>query len=139
MRLSVIIVVSVLVINQEVRSKKRIFTKMKIASKKRKSALLQNLVKDKILKSFPHLKKKDVVCASTGENGPDIVLSKTARKLVGVNFECKNQQKMKTVYDWYRQASKGQHKMTPAVVCKMNTRQPLVVIDLDDFFDLIKE
>jgi hypothetical protein len=112
---------------------------MKIASKKRKSALLQNLVRDKILKSFPHLKKKDVLCASTGENGPDIVLSKTARKLVGVNFECKNQQKMKTVYDWYRQASKGQHKMTPAVVCKMNTRQPLVVIDLDDFFDLIKE
>ena len=61
-----------------------------------------------------------------------------ARKLVGVNFECKNQNKMKTIYDWYKQASKGQHKMTPAVCMKMNTRQPLVVIDLDDFIDLIK-
>ena len=38
-------------------------------SKKRKSALLQNLVKDKILKAFPHLKKKDVSTASTGQNG----------------------------------------------------------------------
>jgi len=55
------------------------------------------------------------VTASTGQNGPDIVLSKVARKLVGVNFECKNQNKMKTIYDWYKQASKGQQKITPAV------------------------
>jgi hypothetical protein len=45
---------------------------------------------------------------------------------------------MKTVYDWYKQSDKGSGKLTPAVVMKMNTRQPLVVIDLDDFFDLIK-
>jgi len=111
---------------------------MKIASKKRKSALLQNLVRDKILKSFPHLKKKDVATAKTGQNGPDILLSKVARKLVGVNFECKNQQKMKTIYNWYKQASKGQQKMIPAVACKMNTREPLVIINIDDFFNLIK-
>ena len=49
---------------------------MKVMSKKRKSALLQNLVRDKILKTFPHLKKKDVLTASTGQNGPDIILSK---------------------------------------------------------------
>ena len=111
---------------------------MSPTSKKRKSALLQNLLKDKILTAFPHLKKKDVVTASTGQTGPDLVLSKVARKLVGVNFECKNQQKMKTVYDFYKQASKGQQKLIPAVVMKMNTRSPLVVIDLDDFIDLIK-
>ena len=107
-------------------------------SKKRKSALLQNLVRDKILKSFPHLKKKDVTTASTGQNGSDIRLSKVARKLVGVNFECKNQNKMKTVYDWYKQSSKGSNKLMPSVVMKMNTRSPLVVITLDDFIDLIK-
>ena len=107
-------------------------------SKKRKSALLQNLVKDKILKSFLHLKKKDVLTASTGQNGPDIVLSKVAKKLVGVQFECKNQNKMKTIYDWYKQASKGHHKLMPCVVMKMNTREPIVVISMEDFFDLIK-
>ena len=111
---------------------------MKIASKKRKSALLQNLVRDKVLKAFPHLKIHDVVTATTGQTGPDLVLSKVARKLVGVNFECKNQQKMKTVYDFYKQAAKGQQKLMPAVVMKMNTRAPLVVIDLDDFMDLIR-
>ena len=34
---------------------------MKPISKKRKSALLQNLVRDKILKAFPHLRPADVV------------------------------------------------------------------------------
>jgi len=115
----------------------RVIFNMKIASKKRKSALLQNLVRDKILKCFPHLKKKDVQTASTGQNGPDIILSKVAKKLVGCQFEVKNQQKMKTIYDWYKQASKHT-KLTPVVVCKMNTREPLVVLDLNDFFDLIK-
>ena len=115
----------------------RVIFNMKIASKKRKSALLQNLVRDKILKCFPHLKKKDVQTASTGQNGPDIILSKVAKKLVGCQFEVKNQQKMKTIYGWYKQASKHT-KLTPVVVCKMNTREPLVVLDLNDFFDLIK-
>ena len=40
-------------------------------SKKRKSALLQNLVRDKILKSFPHLKPEDVITANNGQNGPE--------------------------------------------------------------------
>ena len=111
---------------------------MKPMSKRRKSAALQNLVRDKILKSFPHLRPADVVTANHGQTGPDVVLSKVARKLVGVNFECKNQNKMKTIYDWYKQASKGQHKMIPSVAMKMNSREPLVFISLQDFFDLIK-
>ena len=110
---------------------------MKITSKKRKSALLQNLVRDKILKNFPHLRKKDVLTATNGMNGPDLRLSKVAQKLVGCQFEVKNQNKMKTIYDWYKQASKNT-KLMPVVVCKMNTREPLVVLDLDDFFELIK-
>jgi hypothetical protein len=94
---------------------------MKQMSRKRKSALLQNLVRDKILKTFPHLKKKDVTTASNGQTGPDIILSRVGKKLVGCQFEVKNQQKMKTIYDWYKQASKGHHNLTPVVICKMNT------------------
>ena len=111
---------------------------MKQVSRKRKSALLQNLVRDKILKTFPHLKKIDVGTASHGQTGPDIILSKVAKKLVGCNFEIKNQQKMKTVYDWYRQASKGNHSLTPIVVCFILHAKPLVIIGFNDFFELIK-
>ena len=28
--------------------------------------------------------------------------------------------------------------LTPVVVSKMNTRDPLVILDMNDFFDLIK-
>jgi len=111
---------------------------MKQISRKRKSALLQNLVRDKILRTFPHLKKKDVLTASNGQIGPDIILSRVGQKLVGCNFEIKNQQKMKTVYDWYRQAEKGKHNLMPVVISKMNTREPLVIVGFNDFFNLIK-
>ncbi|WP_286827907.1 hypothetical protein [Maribacter sp. UBA4516] len=49
---------------------------------------------------------------------------------------------MKTIYDWYKQSSKNSKglvpPLTPCVAMKMNTRAPLVVLDLDDFFTLIK-
>lgn len=117
----------------------RVRNKMTPTTKKRKGAHLQNLVRDKILKAFPHLKPNDIVTAKNGQNGPDLKLSKVARRLVGVNFECKHQNKLSTVYSWYTQASKGQHKLTPCVVMKKNSRKALAVIDLDDFFKLIKE
>lgn len=115
-------------------------TKMKIASKKRKASLLQNLVRDKILKNFPHLKFRDVKTASNGQTGSDLLLSNTAQKLVGWNFEVKNQNKMKTIYDWYKQSTKHckNTKLKPCVAMKMNSRMPLIVLDLDDFMDLIK-
>jgi len=107
-------------------------------SRRAKSTKLQNLVRDKILKAFkPHLRKQDVKTPLNGENGPDIILSRIAKKLCPYNFEVKNRNQMKTIYDWYRQASK-KTKLEPVVVMKMNTREPLVVIDLDTFIELIK-
>jgi len=113
---------------------------MKFASKKRKGSLLQNFVRDRILKTFPNLKKKDVMTPSYGQTGPDIIFSKAGLKLVGWNFEVKNQNKMKGVYDWYKQSkrhSRG-NKLKPCVVMKMNSRDPLVIIDFEDFLKLIK-
>ena len=107
-------------------------------SRRAKSSRLQNLVRDKILKAFkPHLGKKDVQTPLNGVNGPDILLSRIAVKLCPYNFEVKNRNQMKGVYDWYKQASKNT-KLEAVVVMKMNTRSPLVVIDLDAFIDLIK-
>ena len=107
-------------------------------SRRAKSSRLQNLVRDKILRAFrPHLRKKDVQTPLNGVNGPDIILSRIAKKLCPYNFEVKNRNQMKGVYDWYKQASKNT-KLEPVVVMKMNTRTPLVVIDLDAFIDLIK-
>jgi len=112
---------------------------MKQKSRKAKGRRLQNYVRDKILKAFPHLKSKDVQCVENYAPGSDIVLSKVARKLCPYQWEIKNQEKMKTIYDFYKQASKNCHKSEPVVVMKMNTRDPLVVIDFDHFLELIKD
>ena len=112
---------------------------MKQKSRKAKGRRLQNFVRDKILKNFPHLKSKDVQCVENYAPGPDIILSKVGLKLVPYQFEIKNQEKMKTVYDFYKQASKNCGKSEPVVVMKMNTREPLVVIDFEHFLELIKD
>ena len=110
---------------------------MKTKSRKAKGRRLQNYVRDKILKTFKHLKKEDVQVALMSETGPDIKLSRIAKRLVPLQFECKNQQKMKTVYDFYSQA--GRHgRLEPVVIMKQNSREPLVVIGFDYFFELIK-
>ena len=112
---------------------------MKQSSRSKKGKLLQNLVRDKILKSFRHLKKKDVDVAKTGENGSDIKLSSVATRLVPYSFETKNQEKMKTIYDWFHQADKNTpYDLDAVLVIKQNSRRPLCVIDLKLFFELIK-
>ena len=112
---------------------------MKNSSRKAKATKLQNIVRLKILKSFPHLKKRDVDTAKEGQSGPDIILSRIAQKLVPYNFEVKSQNRMKTIYDFYKQASKNARKLEPVVVMKMNTRDPLVIIDFEHFLELIKD
>lgn len=106
--------------------------------RRRKGKKLQNYVQSLIRKTFPHLKKKDVDVAGDGISGPDILLSTVAKKLCPYLFETKNQNKMKTIYDFYNQASKNAGTLEPVVVMKMNAREPLVVLDVKHFFKLIK-
>ena len=103
----------------------------------RKGRKLQNLVRSRLLKTFPHLKESDIQVARTGENGPDIKLSRIAKRLIPYQFETKSQQRMKTIYSWHRQASKKTN-LDGVVVMKSNGKDPLVVIGFDLLLDLIK-
>jgi hypothetical protein len=69
-------------------------------SRNQKGRRLQNHLRDRLLKAFPHLKDADVKVAIMSEPGADIKLSRIAKKLIPYQFECKNQEKMKTVYQW---------------------------------------
>ena len=129
------VVECVRVISQIVRFKRRV--RMKQDSRRAKGRLLQIIVRDKILKAFPHLKPEDVVIAKNGENGEDIKLSRIAKRLIQHQFECKNQQKLLTLYKFFRQATKH-GKLDPVLIIKLNSRKPLAVIDLDHFISLIK-
>tara|TARA_R100001530_G_scaffold123153_1_gene91023 strand:- start:11 stop:343 length:333 start_codon:yes stop_codon:yes gene_type:complete len=110
---------------------------MKHNSRVKKGKKLQRILRDKLLKAFPHLHPADIRVARSGENGEDLKLSRIARRLIPYQFECKNQEKFKILYSFYDQGTKhGKHE--PALVIKQNTRRALAVIDLDQFIDLIK-
>ena len=110
---------------------------MKQISKQKKGRLLQALLRDKLLKAFPHLHPADLKVGKNGSNGEDLKISRIGRRLIPYQFECKNQQKLLTLYKFFRQAQKY-GKLNPVLIVKLNSRKPLAVIDLDHFISLIK-
>ena len=110
---------------------------MKQTSRRAKGKKLQKILRDKLLKAFPHLHPIDIRVAKSGENGEDLKLSRIARRLIPYQWECKNQEKFKTIYSFWDQSVKhGRYE--PVLVVKQNSRRSLAVIDLDQFIELIK-
>ena len=106
-------------------------------SRKAKGRILQNLVRDKIVKLFPVLGKDDIRTCLMSETGADIkLISLTARKLFPYDVECKNRQEYKTIYNHYKHACKHGN-LEPLLVLKMNREKSLAVIDLDHFIELL--
>jgi hypothetical protein len=110
---------------------------MKQKSRRAKGKKLQRILRDKLLKAFPHLHPGDIRVAKTGENGEDLKLSRIARRLIPYQWECKNQQKFKTLYSFWDQSARH-GKYEPVLVIKQNSRRSLAVVDLDLLIDLIK-
>ena len=78
---------------------------MKQKSRIQKARYLQNIVKDRIVKLYPALTKKDIRTSLTGENSADIkLLTHTARKLFPYSVECKNRNEFKSIYRYFTQA-----------------------------------
>lgn len=108
---------------------------MKIQSAKAKGRKLQQWVRDKINGMFQHLTDRDVKSTSMGASGNDVQLSEAAFKVFPYSIECKNQAKMKPVYDAYYQAKKG-GPGEPLVIIKTNHEDALAIIKADHFFHL---
>ena len=110
-----------------------------VRSRKAKGRRLQNWVRDALLGAFPSLKvDTDVWCAIMGESGIDIKLSEKAQKLFPFSIECKNKETWKGLYDSYDQ-SISNADLEPAVVLKMNSRKPLIVLDFKSFLSIIEQ
>ena len=111
---------------------------MKQISRRRKGRRLQNLVRAKILETFDILRPSDVSIAKTGEGGADIKLSRIAKRILPYQFECKYQERLSTLHRWFAQ-SKKHGRLEPILICKMNDKKPLLIMDLDHFFQIVKE
>ena len=74
-----------------------------------------------------------------GQSGVDVELIGKAAELLPYSFEAKNQESW-SVHGWMKQAKYNQKKGTDWVlVCKRNRETPVVILDAETFFNLIKK
>ena len=107
-------------------------------SKKAKGKKLQNLVAEKIIEVYS-LSDKDVTSTIMGDSGIDIKLSEEARKKFGWAVECKNLARIAIYKHWEQaKANAEKEKLDPLLIIKQNRSEPLVVLSLDKFMELIK-
>ena len=106
------------------------------SSSKQKGRLLQNKVRDIFLEAFPELEADDVKSTSMGAPGEDIQLSPAARKLIPYQTECKN--KARSQLHTYFDQAKSHGNRTPLVVVKMDRKEILATVTLDEFIRLLK-
>ena len=104
-------------------------------SAKNKGKKLQNLVRDKLQERFPEWKNY-IKSTTMGESGEDVQIVGAARIAIPFQFECKSRKAI-AIYKDFEQAK--QHGIyAPCLVIKQNASQPLAVIDLDIFLDLLE-
>lgn len=117
------------------------------ASRKAKGRKLQKEVARKILEKYPELAEADVESTGMGQNGLDVKLSEKARQFFPYAIEAKARKNI-AVYSYYEQAKKNTEtytdpktkkevSMTPLVVIKADRREPLVLVSLDKFMEIV--
>jgi hypothetical protein len=112
---------------------------MNTATRKAKGKRLQKYVCNLILKFFPILSEEDVISIRMGRPGEDVQLSDKAKKIFPYSIECKNQERMKYLWEAYEQAISNSKNLEPLVIIKINKKKPLVVIDAEYFIKLQSE
>ena len=110
---------------------------MKTRSAKNKGKRLQNQIRDQLLENFKQLEPDDIKSTTMGESGEDIQLSPAARKLIPYAIECKNQEKL-NIWESLKQAESNSEKGKPVLIFKRNRCKTYVVLEIQDFIDLIK-
>ena len=80
---------------------------------------------------------EDIESRSMGAGGEDLIMSKAARHKFPYSVECKNQERL-NIWQAWDQANGNKGMYEPLVVIKKNGIRPLVVLDAENFLDMIK-
>ena len=108
---------------------------MKTQSAKAKGRRLQQWMRDLLIEEL-RIHPEDIESRSMGAGGEDLIMARAARAKFPYSIECKNQEKMKYLWDAYEQAVNNSNNLEPMVVLKINNKKPLVLIDAEHFFKL---
>ena len=110
---------------------------MKTSSAKAKGRRLQQKFMQLLIEKLD-IDPEDIESRSMGAGGEDLIMSKAARNKFPYSIECKNQEKL-NIWSAWDQANGNKGLYEPLVVIKKNGVKPLVVLDAENFLDMIKE
>ena len=124
--------------SQQTKSTKSVLKKrMSPRSAKAKGRKLQNWVVEKLLDTFKGLTNLDIRSTPMGVNGVDVQLSTAAYKKFPYDIECKNTERMTTLYNYYEQAISHETGGEPLLIVKMNHKKPLAIMDAEHFIKVV--
>ena len=109
---------------------------MKAKSAKAKGRKLQNYVVKELRKAYPELDDDDIKSQIMGVSGEDVVFSPLAKRLIGLSFECKNQEKL-NLWDSLSQAEDNAEKRTPVLVFKRNRSEVYAAVPFEFLIKLL--
>jgi len=110
---------------------------MKTQSRKAKGRRLQQQFRELLIEKLD-IDPEDIESRSMGAGGEDLIMSKAARHKFPYSIECKNQERM-NIWSAWEQANGNKGIYEPLVVIKKNGVRPLVVLDAENFLEMIKE
>ena len=110
---------------------------MKTQSRKAKGRRLQQQFMQLLIEKLD-IDPEDIESRAMGSGGEDLIMSKAARTKFPYSIECKNQESL-NIWKAWEQANGNKGLYEPMVVIKKNGVRPLVVLDAENFLDMIKE
>ena len=110
---------------------------MRTQSRKAKGRRLQRQFMQLLIEKLD-IDPEDIESRSMGAGGEDLIMSKAARNKFPYSVECKNQERM-NIWSAWEQANNNKGIYEPLVVIKKNGISPLVVLDAENFLEMIKE
>jgi len=109
---------------------------MKTSSAKAKGRRLQQKFMQLLIEKLD-IDPEDIESRSMGAGGEDLIMSKAARNKFPYSIECKNQERL-NIWQAWDQANGNKGLYEPLVVIKKNGIRPLVVLDAENFLDMIR-
>ena len=110
---------------------------MKTSSAKAKGRRLQQKFRDLLIEKLD-IHPEDIESRAMGSGGEDLIMARAARAKFPYSIECKNQEKLNIWAAW-EQANGNKGLYEPLVVIKKNGVKPLVVLDAENFLEMIKD
>lgn len=115
--------------------------RISVQSAKDKGRRLQKWTCEKIseLTGLDWGKDQPIESRGMGQSGVDVRLEKSALDLFPFSVECKYQESW-GVHNWIKQAEINKIENTDwLLICKRNQNLPVVIMDAERFFDLLKQ